>query len=198
MLIAGFEASLLHAYQSDRDQLDRFELAQSLCHELDQEQDIEEVMLGWLPNISSRYSVGIFRNDKLAYNYNYNYPVVLPKFTTPGQVNIGDDTRREAGFALGNTTVLVGKRNIGLMQIVSLFSYVFALFNIILFFLALSNSFLTLPPFRIGSFVFVATYAAQQDPGGNCLSDHFVLCDHRICNGVLPAQYFRGPRQKIF
>ncbi|MDX1406771.1 MAG: HAMP domain-containing sensor histidine kinase, partial [Saprospiraceae bacterium] len=147
MLIAGFEASLLHNYQNDRDQQDRLELAVSLADELSGGGEIEDVMIQRLPGISSRYSIGIFKDSKLAYNYNFTYPLVLPERKEASAVfTMGNQDRSEMGFADGALTVLIGKRNIGLMQVVSLFSYIFALFNIFLFFITLGNSFFRFLP----------------------------------------------------
>ena len=147
MLIAGFEASLLHNYQNDRDEQDRLELAASLAVDLSAEEEIEDAMVQRLPGISSRYSIGIFKDQKLAFNYNYTYPVVLPGQTTNSPVfTLGNRDRSEIGYATGDLAVLVGKRNSGLMQVVSLFSYIFALFNIFLFFITLANSFFRFLP----------------------------------------------------
>lgn len=142
MLLAGFEASLLHKYQQDKDMKERVEMAQDITRDLSSRPDIEEVMLQWLPNIPSHYSVGIFRGRRLAYNYNYPYPLVLPNgHQTTGMYRFLTADRTEFGYTTGDITVTIGKRNIGLMQVVSLFSYIFALFNVLLFFIALANSY---------------------------------------------------------
>ena len=145
MLIAGFEASLLHNYRSNKDVSNRYTLAQQLSVDLvdDEDQDIDDVVLRWLPNIPGQYSLGVFKDEKLAYSYNYAYPLLQPQLQDEGPMYVvSDPERSEVGYRNGSYTVIVGKRNAGLMQIVSLFSYIFALFNVILFFIALSNSFL--------------------------------------------------------
>jgi len=145
MLVAGFEAGVLHNYHIDKDVRARYTQAQQLSVDLTDGsgRDIDDVVLTWLPNIPSRYSLGVFKDNKLAYSYNYAYPLLLPDSIRHDKLyNIGDDVRSEVGYQNGAYSVLIGRRNSGLMQIISLFSYTFALFNIFLFFVALSNSFL--------------------------------------------------------
>jgi signal transduction histidine kinase len=144
MLVAGFEAGLLHNYHSDKDIHARFTLAQQLSVDLtdDSGGEIDDIVLNWLPNIPSRNSLGVFKDNKLAYSYNYAYPLLLPDSIRSDKIyDIGDNIRSEVGYQNGAYSVLIGKRNSGLMQVISLFSYTFALFNIFLFFVALSNSF---------------------------------------------------------
>jgi len=144
MLVAGFEAGLLHNYHSDKDVHARFAQAQQLSVDLtdDSAVEIDDIVITWLPNIPSRYSLGVFKDNKLAYSYNYAYPLLLPDSIRSDKLyNIGDNNRSEVGYQNGEYSVLIGKRNSGLMQVISLFSYTFALFNIFLFFVALFNSF---------------------------------------------------------
>lgn len=148
LLVSAFEASMLYAYQKDKDREDRFLLAQQVVYELDPAVPIEGQILQWLPTVSSQSSIGVFEDRKLAYSYNHDYPLILPEspgskdrravFRTPG--------RDEIGYASSKHTVLIGKRDAGLIQVVSTFSYVFTIFSILLFFLALANSLLPFLP----------------------------------------------------
>lgn len=150
LLIAGFEAGLLNIYRSDKDRIDRIEMATSIIEELDADSahvDIDDIILNVLPNLPLRYSLGIFDNEKLAYSYNYTYPLLLNDSLRTGtivEINQGD--RSEVGVTDGRFTLLIGKSKSGLMQLVSLFSYIFALFNIFLFCITLANTFFQFLP----------------------------------------------------
>jgi len=149
MLVAGFEAGLLHNYHSDKEVHARYTQAQQLSVDLtdDSGRKIDEIVLTWLPNIPSQYSLGVFKDNKLAYSYNYAYPLLLPDSIRSDKLyNIGNKNRSEVGYQNGEYSVLIGKRNSGLIQVISLFSYTFALFSIFLFFVALSNSILRFLP----------------------------------------------------
>ncbi|HLF62442.1 MAG TPA: ATP-binding protein [Saprospiraceae bacterium] len=148
LLIAGFEASMLYAYQKDKDRTDRLEMAQRIIADIDDTYGIEGQIFPWLPDMPPQNSIGVFKDRRLAYSYNYDYPLILQENTTPAanskliQINGRDDIAAHAD----DLTVVIGKRDTGLIKVVSTFSYVFTIFSIMLFFIALANSLLPFLP----------------------------------------------------
>ena len=150
LLIGGFEAGMLNIYQSDKDRIDRIELAHSIVDELHSKSEdvtIDDIILNVLPTLPVRYSLGIFEDNKLAYSYNHTYPLLLTDTTATSYIIDRDSRdRSEVGISSVPYTLLIGKKKSGLMQLVSLFSYVFALFNIFLFCITLANTFFQFLP----------------------------------------------------
>ena len=148
LLIAGFEASMLYAYHKEKDWTDRNILANEILQDLDTVSSIEEQVLPWLPSIPPRRSAGVFKDGRLAYSYNFDYPLILPedKKGKLNTVHYDFPGRDDIGITDNGLTVLVGKADAGLLPVVSTFSYVFTIFSILLFFVALANSLLPFLP----------------------------------------------------
>lgn len=148
LFIAGFEASMLYAYQKDKDSADRLEIATRIVADIDDTHVIEEQIFPWLPDVPPQSSIGVFKDRRLAYSYNYDYPLILPESTLQGTHDnlFQAEGRNDIGAHRNDLTVLIGKRDAGLIQVVSTFSYVFTIFSIMLFFVTLANSMLPFLP----------------------------------------------------
>lgn len=142
LLVAGFEASMLYAYHREKDVNDRFEIASRLAADIAPDTGIEEQIFPWLPDLPAQRSIGVFQDGRLAYSYNYDYPLILPESpkTSAPVIHMEMADRDDIGARNGQLTVFVGKRDAGLLPVVSTFSYVFTIFSILLFFIALANS----------------------------------------------------------
>ncbi len=142
LLISGFEASMLYKYQDDKDHRDRQELAERIAVSINSQESLEEQLIQWLPGIPPQYSLAIFEGQTLGYSYNHDYPLIMTEYSA---ARIPDDViytagRSDVGARHHDIVVLIGKQDHGLIGVVSLFSYVFTIFSILLFVLAMGNS----------------------------------------------------------
>ncbi len=144
--ISGFSSVLLYKYQQDNDYLKRVETLQTVEQKLASEKgDIEQRLLEWLPRLPAKYSLGIYRGDQMVFNYNYNYPIVLNELYTPVESGFSERkilNRSELSKMTDSGLILFAGKGIqGPVGVISLFSYIFTIYSILLFILAIVNSF---------------------------------------------------------
>ena len=144
--IAGFSSILMYKYQQDNDFLRRVETLHTVEEMINEEPtNINQRLVEWLPRISPKYSLGIYKGDQVIFNnYNYEYPLVLgeslrPPSPRPTERQIGN--RNEVSIQTDQGMWLFAGKDIeGPIGVISLFSYIFTIYSILLFIIAAINS----------------------------------------------------------
>jgi signal transduction histidine kinase len=143
--IAGFSSILLYKYQQDNDFLRRVETLDTVEQRLKNENGtMEQKLLEWLPRMSSKYSLGIYDEDQMVFNHRYNYPIVLTEQITPSKQSYSEQSIQNRSELSKRTEdglwIFAGKEIQGPIGVISLFSYIFTIYSILLFFVAIANS----------------------------------------------------------
>lgn len=143
--IASLSALILYKYQRDFERIARTEWIENAPIRQIPREQVEEKLLDWLPALPRKYSLAVYDRGQLVFAHQYDYPVALgdPDQYTPGVFyavptapDRMDITMRDAG----GRVFLIGKKEEGIGQVLSLFSLVFTIFSLLLFLLAGLNA----------------------------------------------------------
>ncbi len=137
ILFSGFSAIILFKYNWQKDLITRSELA----HELYLSEG----------DFSPDYRIGIYQDQRLQAT---NAPDTYPKRLPPQYQNTLHDEVIEEGrsslvYHRGDKHIIVGKKLMGMIKPISLFSYIFGLFLILAILFAIINTLLPFLPFQL-------------------------------------------------
>ncbi len=143
--ISSMTALVLYKYQKDFEKISRTDFIENATSSFGIRQTAEEEIIEWLPQLPSKYSLGVYEEGQLVYAHQYDYPLVLNRYADMRrgefyEITTGDDRTDIAMRDAGNRVILIGKKVEGLRQVVSLFSLSFTVFSFLLFILAGLNA----------------------------------------------------------
>jgi signal transduction histidine kinase len=153
--ISSMTAFVLYKYQKDFEIITRTELIQEIPVQYGLTDNPEEALIEWLPHLPKKYSLGIYHDDQLVFNQNYDYPVVLPEWAKKWKqgefvaIATGDDRTDIAMRNEDKSVILIGKKVEGVNQVVSLFSLIFTVFSFLLFIIAGLNALFAFLPMNM-------------------------------------------------
>ena len=137
ILFSGFSAIILFKYNWQKDLIHRSMLAQELTSAE--------------ANMPSEYRVAIYQNgDLISTNAPETYPTVLPSnYDIETQDEVIEEGRSSLVLHRDDHHIIIGKKLMGMIKPISLFSYIFGLFLVLVIVFAAINTAIPFLPFHL-------------------------------------------------
>jgi signal transduction histidine kinase len=143
--ISSMTALVLYEYQKDFEQNARAEIIQDAPSSFGSQSTADYKIIEWLPHLPRKYSLGIYQEGQLLFATRHDYALVLSDYAKMQlgefyELPTGND-RNDIGMRdESGRVIMIGKKEEGVRQVISLFSLTFTVFSFLLFILAGLNA----------------------------------------------------------